>query len=68
MDYCEFMRYCVDYLLNNHNYSICNCCGGTGINAIMCCNGRDCGCYGHPVDFKLNCKECGRKHIIIDKL
>lgn len=59
MDYVDFMISCSDFLKNNADYKICNDCGGTGISAIICCNGKECGCYGQPIDFKLKCSKCG---------
>jgi len=58
-DYVAYMKECEAYLENNADYSICNDCGGTGISAVMCCCGRDCGFFGMPIDFKLKCPKCG---------
>lgn len=35
----------------------CNECCGTGAVAVRCCDGRECGCYGQPIDYR-PCK-CG---------
>ena len=40
------------------NHDLCEHCGGTGLRALMCCSGHECGCYGLPVDFD-DCS-CGR--------
>jgi hypothetical protein len=50
------------WLEQNADYSICSNCGGTGINAAMCCNGYMCCCQGMPVDFENECKQCGRTY------
>jgi len=34
-------------------YQICEHCGGNGLKPVMCCDGRECGCMGMPVDFIL---------------
>lgn len=31
---------------------ICEDCGGNGLKPVMCCDGRECGCMGMPVDFE----------------
>ncbi len=33
-------------------YDLCDKCGGTGVHAVQCCNGYECGCMGMPVDFE----------------
>jgi len=60
--YCEFMATWEKYMKEHADYSICSNCGGTGINAIICCNGQDCMCMGKPVDYQFYCEECGRKY------
>ena len=56
--YVEFMRQCISYLQENADYiSKCPECGGTGLSAIICCDGTDCGCMGQPIDF-IQCKNC----------
>ena len=51
-----------EYLYGYADYSICSDCGGTGISAVMCCNGYMCGCQGKPVDFVNKCPSCGKTH------
>lgn len=58
--YSASMQETMEYLKKHADYSVCNNCGGTGINAVMCCNGDMCGCRGMPVDFEFECKQCNR--------
>jgi hypothetical protein len=59
MDYADFMITCSNFLKSKADYKICGYCGGTGISAVMCCSGRECGCRAEPVDFELKCPKCG---------
>jgi hypothetical protein len=54
MDFCEYM-----FAMTNAPFdmNLCGECGGSGGIPELCCNGRECGCMGQPVDFK-QCK-CG---------
>lgn len=64
MDYSEFMNTIMEYQRGNWYNDICSTCGGTGFEPVECCGGSypiECGCYGLPVDFKLECSSCGRK-------
>lgn len=64
-DFVLFMKRCYDYLKLNYDYSICNDCGGTGLSAIMCCNGKDCGCHGLPMDFLTICPKCKINYFLL---
>jgi hypothetical protein len=55
MDFGDYMR-AMDKLPGVPDHP-CNECCGTGAVAMMCCNGRECGCMGLPVDYQ-PC-ECG---------
>lgn len=57
-DYCRFMQEATHYLFLNGDFTVCDVCGGTGLEPIICCSGMDCGCYGLPIDFKLKCSKC----------
>jgi hypothetical protein len=58
IDYSKFMQICFNYHKQYFDPNICDLCGGTGIVAIMCCNGYMCACQGMPIDFNLECS-CG---------
>jgi hypothetical protein len=60
----EFMEKTTRFLQEYADYKICDVCGGTGIKAVVCCNGQDCACMGLPVDFEMNCSNCGRRQIL----
>ena len=64
-DYVSFMQYCY---YGNHKYNRKKCveCGGIGLTPEMCCNGYECGCQGMPIDFKVGCDRCGRKHRFLE--
>lgn len=47
MDYITFMNGLSQAL---YDKNICKDCGGTGWKPLMCCNGRECGCMGMPID------------------
>ncbi len=61
-DFCRFMKDSFDFLKHNAEYNICSDCGGTGLSAVMCCNGRYCGCFGLPIDFLTICPKCKINH------
>ena len=44
----------------------CSDCGGLGLELLGCCSGRECGCMGMTVDYKV-CG-CGIKPITEDEL
>ena len=48
------------------DYNICKECGGIGLKPIYCCDGRECGCYGLPIDF-VDC-ECGTEKPTIEQI
>lgn len=37
----------------------CKKCMGDNYVALMCCNGRECGCMGLPTDFE-PCEKCNK--------
>lgn len=39
------------------DHNVCDKCGGLGAEPVMCCDGRECGCRGMPVDFR-KCNSC----------
>jgi len=52
LEYAAWMRE-VDARLNRTQFDPVKCaqCGGTGVDAVMCCGGQECGCRGLPIDF-----------------
>ena len=59
MDYVEFMNRASEYSGKFYKHGDCSECGGTGIEAEYCCNGKECCCQGYPTDFK-DCSYCGK--------
>jgi len=51
MDWVDWMRKCDNWHREHYRRTVCEKCGGSGIKAIRCCSGLDCGCYGLPVEF-----------------
>lgn len=35
-----------------HDPHDCERCGGIGVEPVMCCDGRECGCMAMPIDFR----------------
>ena len=60
MTYTEYMNNILKHIEEFGDPKLCSC-AGTGFYPIMCCSGIECGCMGFPVDFDVECPECGIK-------
>ncbi len=56
MEYPDYMR---GLMAAPWDVEECIECGGSGAMAVLCCDGRECGCHGQPVEF-IECHLCDR--------
>ncbi len=59
--YSKWMPDVYEYYCDNFDSTKCSECGGTGIVPQGCCDGRECGCMGMPVDFDVICAKCKKE-------
>lgn len=57
MDWVDWMGACDKWHREHRVRGVCTECGGSGIKAICCCSGFECGCYGYPYAFDF-CDYC----------
>jgi len=58
LTYVVFMANVTEYVKNYSKETGCSC-GGTGFLPVFCCDGKDCGCRGLPIDYETPCPKCG---------